>query len=325
MSKLQKSNSTNPDITAVVVNYNTAEFCNNAVESILTTSPDITKEVILVDNGSSDNSVGIIKKKWGQKVLLIENKENHGFAKANNQALRQANGRYFFLLNSDAEVIGDAIEKMVSFADANQRVGVLGCKIVSQSGEQQSSCWRTYNLQYLFCRAFNLDRMVPNGIFGRSNIETYSKRNNSGPVEVVSGCSMLVRNSAAAKVGLFDERFFMYCEDMEWCTRMRKAGFEVYFLSNASVRHYYGGGTIANMRYEMLLEQSKSILKFMRKEYGTGTAFLANIFLWLYFAMRLPYWLFRSIIGENKSRSRDVAKAYIAISCWHMLYPLLAK
>ena len=263
MSVFQTSNSKNPDITAIVVNYDTPKFCNNAIESILTTSPNIIKEVIVVDNGSSDNSVELIKGKWGKRVLLIENKQNYGFAKANNQAMQIGKGRYFFLLNSDAEVIGNAVEKMVNFADENPNVGILGCKIVSDSGEQQISCWPTYGLGFLFSRALNLDRIVPNGMFGFPNIETYGKRNNNGPVEVVSGCAMLVRSSATAKVGFFDEQFYMYCEDMDLCTRMRKAGFETYYLSDASVRHYYGGGTLANMRYEMLIEQSKSILKFL--------------------------------------------------------------
>ena len=321
----QNSIKDEPDITAIVVNYNTPDLTNKAVESIINTSPDLTKEIIVVDNGSSDNSTKLIKNEWGDKVFLIENSENYGFARANNQAMGLGKGRYFFLLNSDAEVVGDSIEKMVSFADTNPNIGILGCKIVSDSGEQQISCWPTYDLGFLFCRALNLDRIVSNGIFGCPNIETYGKRNNSGPVEAVSGCAMLVRSNTTAKVGLFDEQFFMYCEDMDWCTRMQKAGFEVYFLADAIVRHYSGGTSTGMSNHKMAIELSRSILKFMRKQYGITHSLLANVFMGLFFLIRLPYWVLMSLVGDRKQQAQRMAKSYFIAFCWHAFWPIFIR
>jgi len=310
-----------PDITAIIVNYKTPDFTNKAVKSISDNSLGISKEIIVVDNASADGSSKIIKAKWGDRIVLIENNENYGFAKANNQAMRIGKGKYFLLLNSDAEIAGDAIEKMVGFAESMPNIGILGCKIVSNSDQQQVSCWRTYSLSFLFFRAFNLYRLLPDGAFGSINIETYGKPRNSRSVDVVSGCVMLVRGTAVEKVGLFDEQFFMYCEDMDWCVRMRKAGFDVYFLSDATVRHY-SGGTNPTRQYKTMVQQSKGVLQFMRKEYGIVAMFLANILLALFFAIRLPYWLFASIAGKNKFCSREIAKAYNAAFCWHILWPV---
>jgi GT2 family glycosyltransferase len=309
-----------PDITAIIINYKTPKLTNQAIASVLNNSQGIAKEIIVVDNSSNDGSCGEIKSRWGDNIKLIENKTNVGFAKANNQAMRIGEGRYYLLLNSDAEIAGDAIEKMVGFAESNTKVSILGCKIVSNTGQQQVSCWCTYSLSFLFSRAFNLYRFLPNGTFGSINIETYGKPQNSRSVDVVSGCTMLVRRTAAEKVGLFDEQFFMYCEDMDWCTRMRKAGFDVYFLADATVKHY-GGGTNPNKQYRTLVQQGESVLMFMRKEYGGFSALLANVLLALFFVIRLPYWFFASIFGKNKVYSREVNKAYIYAFWWHILWP----
>jgi GT2 family glycosyltransferase len=319
-----RGNESGPDITAIVVNYKTPELTNKAVASIFAGSPGIVKEVIVVDNASGDGSPEMIRSKWGDRITLIEDKRNLGFAEANNIAMRMAKGRYFFLLNSDAEAMGDGIEKMVGFADSNPRIGVVGCRIVSSSGQQQTSCWCTYNLAFLLCRALNLYRVFPNGAFGSINIEEYGKPQKTCAVEVVSGCAMLVRSAAADQVGLFDGRFFMYCEDMDWCTRMHKAGYEVYFFRDATVVHL-GGGTNPYMRYHTLIEQNRSVLKFMLKEYGIASAFLANILLALFFIIRLPYWLAASVAGKNRAHARRVAKAYAAAPFWHLLWPICSR
>lgn len=313
-----------PDISAIVVNYKTPDLTNKAIESIFANSPEISREVIVVDNASGDGSAGIIKERWGDQVVLLENKENLGFAKANNQAFIRAKGRYFFLLNSDAELIGDSLEKMVRFADDNPEIGILGCKVLSDTGQQQLSCWRTYNLTYLFCRALNIYRFLPDGFLGSTNIEKYGKPKENTPVEVVSGCAMLVSREAVEQAGFFDERFFMYCEDTDWCTRMRRARFGVYFLSDASVLHHECG-TSTYMFVEMKIEQSRSLLHFMRKQYGIFHVLLANIYLGLFFLIRLPYWVLMSLAGNRKQQAQRMAKSYFTAFCWHAFWPMFSR
>jgi hypothetical protein len=323
---LQTNIATQPciDVTAVVVNYKTPDLTKRAIASVLTGSTDMFKEVIVVDNASYDGSVEKIREQWNSQITLIENEENLGFAKANNQAMRIAKGRYYFLLNSDAEIIDDSLSKMVRFADANRDIGILGCRIASSDGTQQYSCWRAYNLSYLLSRALYLYRILPDGWFGTTNIEVYGKPGRTQPVEVVSGCAMLVRREAAEKAGLFDEQFFMYCEDMDWCTRMRKAGYGVYFLFDALVLHKEGSSS-GNILERMTVEQSRSVLRFMHKEYGFTKAILANIFLGLFFAVRLPYWILKLVAGRNKGNAKRMARTYAQAFCWHLLWPIFTR
>jgi GT2 family glycosyltransferase len=313
-----------PDVAVVIVNYRTPNLTSTAISSVLSGSSRISKEVIVVDNGSKDGSAEAIKRQWGAKVVLVENNENIGFAAANNQAMRIAKGRYYFLLNSDAKVLGDSLEKMVRFADANPAIGIIGCKILLPSGRQQQSCWRTYNLPYLISRAFYLYRILPDGWFGSTNIETYGKPAKSQSVEVVSGCAMLVRRESSQKTGLFDERFFMYCEDTDWCTRMKRAGFGVYFLLEAEVCHSEKGSS-SQIPGRMTIEQSRSVLRFMEKEYDLPTALLSNVFLWLFFAVRLPYWSLKSLAGEDKGSARRTSALYLRAICWHLLWPVFTR
>ena len=179
-------------------------------------------------------------------------------------------------------------------------------------------------MSYLVSRAFCLYRILPDGLFGTTNIETYGKPGETQPIEVVSGCAMLVRREAAVKVGLFDEQFFMYCEDMDWCTRMRKAGFGVYYLSEASVKHKQKGSS-ENVLGQMTVEQSRSVLRFMHKEYGFTKALLANILLGLFFAVRLPYWILMTVAGKTRGDARRMTRSYLRAFCWHLLWPIFTR
>lgn len=319
-SKADNESICKPDITAIVVNYNTPNLTNQAIASIVNNSQEISKEVIVVDNGSDNGNCEKIKLRWNDSVTLIRNKCNLGFAKGNNQAMKIASGRYYLLLNSDAMLTVNSLGEMVRYADNNPEVGILGCKVTSESGEQQSSCWRIYNLPYLFSRALNLYRLFPDRWFGTTNIEQYGKPQETTDVEVVSGCVMLVRKSAVEKVGLFDERFFMYCEDMDWCARMQKGEFAVRYFSGAKVVHF-GGATSMNMINETTIEQSRSILKFMHKHYGVLVCYFANILLGLFFLIRLPVWLLRNDKGIAKKKFHPYLRSLI----WHVGWPLLSR
>ena len=312
-----------PDVSIIIVNYNTPDYTDSAIGSVLDDSGSPSREVIVVDNASTDDSVARIKGRWGNDLRLIEHDRTVGFAAANNQAMREATGRYVLLLNSDAEMRGDAMAKMVRFADERPNVGVLGCRIVGVDGEQQVSCWRVYSLSYLLFRALNLYRWLPDGRCGCTNVESYGRPQETRGVEVVSGCAMLLRRSATERVGLFDEQFFMYCEDMDLCSRMHKARFDVFFLAEATALHR-GGGTSADMLDRMSIEQGRSILKYMRKEHGLAAMFAANVCLGLFFLVRGPIWVIRSIAGGQRLHARTMVRCYGRSLMWHMLWPFTA-
>ncbi len=309
-----------PDLSVVIVNYRTPEFTCKAIASVVKNSPTLIKEIIVVDNASGDNSVECIHNQWGEHVTLIENEENIGFAKANNQAMEIAKGRYYLLLNSDAEILEDAMERLVQYADLYPNVGITGCTILSSDGSQQASCWRPFTLSYLFVRSIGLFRVLPDGWFGSTNINTYGKPQNTKPVDVVSGCLMLVRRDAADKVGLFDERFFMYSEDTDWCTRMWKGGYEVHFLTDASVRHY-GGGTSAQMFTTMRFELNRSVLLLFRKERGWGYAVVGNMLFLLNALVRIPYWFMKWVLRIDIEKSRSMLRANIYGTLLHLKWP----
>jgi len=306
-----------PDVSVIIVNYCTPTLTNQAIRSVFQGSTNITKELYLVDNASHDDSLMQFHQAWGDKITLISNKTNQGFAKANNQAMRCAKGRYFLLLNSDAEVSEGAIEKMVCYADTHSEAGIIGCRVVSADGNQQASCWRPYTLTYLACRSLNLYRLIPDGWFGCTNIESYGKPKITCKVKVVSGCIMLARREAVEKVGYFDERFFMYCEDMDWCTRMWQSGYEVHYLNEATILHR-GGGTSASIPGQMSVAQSRSTLLYLKKNYGNLVCALANLYLLLFFLFRLPVWILFYLIFHNRLKAKNKISSYVCSIRWHV-------
>lgn len=315
-----KQLSEQPDITAIIVNYKTADLTNAAIKSILDGLPSISKEIFVIDNASNDGSPEKIRNRWDDQIIFLENDKNLGFASANNRAMHKAKGRYFFLLNSDAEIIDNSLEKMVQFADQNPDIGILGCKIMSEEGLQQLSCWRPPTLSHLLCRAFNLYRILPDGWFGSTNIEAYGKPTENKSVEAVSGCCMLVNREAAKQVGFFDERFFMYGEDTDWCTRMRESNFVVHFLSDAIVKHR-GECSSANAYTAMRIELGKSVLTYIRKHSGRIHALAGNMLLGLFFLLRIPLWILAVAISKNRNKAVLKLKSYLNALWWHLKWP----
>lgn len=325
MNEIEKKTNDDPiDISVVIVNYKTPYFTNKAIASVFHHCLTLKKEVFIVDNASGDNSVELIESKWHNQIKLIKNNENLGFARANNQAMRLANGRYYLLLNSDAEMLDDSVSKMVEFADSRPEIGIVGCRVISKDGTQQSSCWRSYSLAYLISRAFNLYRFLPDGWMGTTNIEAYGKPTQTKQVEVVSGCIFLVRSQAVQKAGLFDEQYFMYCEDMDWCVEMNKAGYQVWYFHEATIRHY-GGGTSALIFNEMMIEQSRSVLKFIKKQKGMPVAILSNVFMGIFFLVRLPGWGLAWFSRKNRGNAEKKIKTYLSCLLWHCKWPLFIR
>lgn len=310
-----------PDISVIIVNYRTPELTCKAIESVFKAKSNVSKEVLVVDNNSGDDSLDIILSNCGERITLIENKNNEGFARANNIAMRRASGRYYLLLNSDAEFIDDSIQKMLDYVRDRNDIGILGCSIKSPNGERQASCWRSPRLAWLFWRALGLCSVLPDNWLGSTNFHSYGVPNSTKFVEVVSGCVMLINSEIAEKVGLFDERFFMYSEDTDWCARMRKNGYKVCFYADASVKHY-GGGTSANLFEEMKIEQMRSILQYIHKEKGLLHTYVANFLLMTFFIIRMPVWSLLFILGVKRKISGKMMKTYKNCFWWHLRWYL---
>ncbi len=231
------------DLTVITVNYNVRQFLENALTSIGRALEGIDGEVIVVDNASRDKSVEMVRKAFPD-VQVIANEENVGFAKANNQALRVAKGKYILLINPDSIVQEDTFRVMIRYLDAHPEVGLAGCKVLNPDGTFQLPCRRSFPTPWVaFTKMFGLSSLFPSSrLFGRYNL-TYRSPDESYPVDAVSGSFMMVRRDVYEKIGGLDESYFMYGEDLDWCYRVRGAGYAVSYVHETSIIHYKGEST----------------------------------------------------------------------------------
>ena len=228
------------DLSIIIVNYNVRDFLENALVSLQKASEGLDAEFFVVDNASDDGSVDLVKQKF-PSVAVIENRENLGFAKANNEALHLAKGKFILLINPDTVVQEDTLRVLVKFFDENPDVGVSGCKILNPDGTLQLACRRSFPTPWIaFCKMVGLSALFPNTkLFGRYNL-TYLNPDESYEVDAVSGSFMMLRREVYEMVGAFDEDFFMYGEDLDWCFRIQRAGWKIYYVHATQIIHYKG-------------------------------------------------------------------------------------
>lgn len=264
------------DVSIIIVNYNTAELLKQTVQSVIDSTQNIDYEIIVVDNASVDNSVEMIKLNYPQ-VKLIKNSENLGFSKANNVGMECAIGRYILLLNSDTVVNEGCIENCIDFADKNHKIGALGCKIVLRDGKLDVACKRSFPVpENSFYHAIKLDKMFPHSTrFATYNL-TYLDENKIHFIDCVMGAFMLVRSEAIKQVGKLDEDFFMYGEDIDWCYRIKNAGWDICYYPMGEIVHYKKASGKRNVKvikafYDAMILFYK---KHYIKNYSVMTTFL---------------------------------------------------
>jgi N-acetylglucosaminyl-diphospho-decaprenol L-rhamnosyltransferase len=226
------------DLSVVVVSYNTCHLLKQCLASVLRTS--LLLEAIVVDNASVDGSADMVQSDFSQ-ARLLRNDRNVGFAAATNQGLAQASGRYLVLLNPDAEVRPGALEAMVDFLDHQPKVAAAGPQLRYPSGARQQSCFNFPTLVMSFFDFFPINhRFLNSRLNGR-----YPWKDDGVPfpIDHPLGACMVVRREAMEQVGMLDEGFFIYCEEVDWCWRMKKAGWAVYCVPEAVVVHHEAQST----------------------------------------------------------------------------------
>ncbi len=221
-------------LTIVIVNYNTPKLTLACAKSIDKFPPKDSFEVIVIDNGSEQESIETLKntKLVNFKIKTIFNDKNFGFAKANNQGIRQAQGEYVLLLNSDTEVKKGSIDALLEFAKDKQDVGALGSRLLNSDGSVQASAFRFPTIgraiqQYWFNKKNMLDKYIPTG-------------DKPSEVEVLVMASFLITPQTLEQVGLLDERYFMFFEDFDYCKRIKDNGLKIYYLPESEVVHHHG-------------------------------------------------------------------------------------
>ncbi len=282
-----------PAVSVILVNYNGGRLLAECVRSVLDST--IPVQVIVSDNGSTDASLQQLQAACGTDVRLttIAHGVNHGFARGNNLVLDRATGRYILFLNSDSVVQPDTIERMVRVMDAHPEAGMAGCLIHNSDGTEQAGCRRSDPTPWrALVHVLHLHALFPRSRLFRSFVLTGQPLPpQPGPVDAISGAFMLVRREALAQVGTLDEGYFMHCEDLDWCMRYRKAGWQILFVPDVSITHHKGGSSTSRP-LPVLWHKHKGMMryyrKFFRERYPRPLMWIVGIAVWARFLLLAP-------------------------------------
>lgn len=289
-------------LSIIILSYNTKSQTLDCLKSIFNmgTSPDC--EVIVVDNGSIDDSVLAIKSlmPW---VRLIENKENLGFAKANNQAIRLAQGEYILLLNSDTEAVDCAIEKTLNFMEKHLEIDAVTCRVELENNKLDQACHRGFPTPWAsLCYFTKLDKICPKSrLLGQYHL-TYKSLSEPHEIDAPSGCFFLIRKSTIDKIGLLDETYFFFGEDVDWSYRIKQAGGKIYFYPDAKIIHFKG--TSSGIKKETS-NKTKATVEIKKKSVNYFYDAM-KIFYNKYYKKKYPFfvtWLVYAGIGIKRNIS----------------------
>lgn len=281
-------------LSVVIVNYNVKYFLEQCLHSVRRAMKGIEVEVFVVDNNSVDGSVKMLKEKFPE-FILIANKDNKGFSKANNQGIRISKGEYVLLLNPDTIIEDDTFKKIITFMDEHPDAGGLGVKMIDGKGRFLPESKRGLPTPAIaFYKIFGLSKLFPRSkVFGQYHL-SYLDKEKTHKVDVLSGAFMLLRRSALDKAGLLDETFFMYGEDIDLSYRITKAGFNNYYYPEVRIIHYKGESTKkSSVNYVFTFYNAMII--FARKHFTQKNArlfsFLIHMAIWFRASLSI-FWRF---------------------------------
>ena len=265
-------------LSVVIVSYNVKHFLEQCLYSVRSASIGIDTEIFVVDNASVDGSVKMVKEKFPE-IKCTANHENVGFAKANNQAIRQSTGEYVLLLNPDTIVETDTFVKIIAFMDSHPDAGGLGVKMVDGTGKFLPESKRGLPTPGVaFCKVFGLSRLFPKSKTLNKYHLGYLDKDKTHQVEILAGAFMLLRKSVLNEVGLLDEAFFMYGEDIDLSYRIVKAGYHNYYYPDARIIHYKGESTKKGSLNYVFVFYTAMII-FAHKHYTTKNARLFSLLI----------------------------------------------
>jgi GT2 family glycosyltransferase len=292
---------------------------SHCIDSICATTKNIMYEIIVVDNGSTDGSAETVEKEFPQ-VKLIRNRENLGFAKANNIGIRKSTGRYVCLVNSDVIVLENCINGLIKFIDNNPSVGIAGPRVLNPDHSLQVSCRHLPSIWNNLCQVVGLNYVFPKSALFSEPSMKYWAHDTERKIDVLSGCFWMVRRAALEQVGLLDEEFFFYGEDIDWCRRFHKADWDVMFYPGTQAIHF-GGASSANAPIRFYLEMQKADLQYWRKHHGK----LGRSAYWLIILVRqlvrVPVYAFKYIFSKNRQETAQFKlKRGLACIQWLFVY-----
>ncbi len=295
----------NIDVSIIILNYNTCRLTVDCLQSVYDSETQYTYEVIVIDNHSSDDSVEVIREQFPQ-VKLIANQENTGFARANNQGMEIASGRYVLLLNSDTVVQRNTLETMISLMDRRPELGASGCKVILPDGSLDKACKRGFPTPAAsFYYAFGFSRLFPDNPRFNGYQLGYLDPDKEYEVDCLVGAFMLVRRETIEQIGGLDETFFMYGEDLDWCYRIKEAGWKIYYYPKAFIVHLKGGSA-RRRPLKIIYEFHRAMIIFHRKHYSKQYSFLVNGAVYVGVGVKLAAVLLRNALTPGRRKEVPV-------------------
>jgi len=295
-----------PLLSIVIVNFNPEKLLEECLNSIYPGTKGISYEICVVDNNSKDESTKMVRENFPD-VRLLENGRNEGFAKANNKGIRGSRGKYVLCLNNDTVVLPGALGTLTDFMDHHPDAGACGPKVLNRDGTIQHQCKRGFptpmSAAYYFMR---LHKLFPKSKRFGHYLMTYVNCDEINEVDAVSGACIMVRRQVVDQLGLMDEDYKMYGEDVDWCYRIKKAGWKIYYVPQAKIVHY-GGQTSSRIRpYRNIWEFHRSMAVFYKKHYSANHNLFVNwlvyVGIWLKAIVNLTVNFFRKekVVGSKK-------------------------
>lgn len=283
------------DLSIIIVNYNVRHFLEQCLNSVKSASNGLSSEIIIIDNNSADGSCAMVHEKF-KDVLLIQNSENIGFSKANNQALKIAKGKYVLLLNPDTVLDEKSLETCFDFMESNLSTGAVGLKMIDGKGKflpeskralptPEAALYKFLGLSTLFPSSEKFNRYYLGNL---SNSEIQE-------IEVLTGAFMFIRSSALEKVGLLDESFFMYAEDIDLSYRLSLKGYKIYYLPKPSLIHYKGEST-RKSDFNYPIHFYGSMIRFVSKYYKGRKAATLSVLMKFAIFLRASLSLFKRFV-----------------------------
>jgi len=289
------------DLSIIIVNYRTYELTKNAIKSVLETVKS-SYEIFVVDNDSQDGSYEKFKSSFdseiaNEKLKLIANDSNQGFSSANNIAIKKSKGNFILLLNSDTIVEEGSIDNLLDYIKNHDNIGAIGPKILLPNGNLDEAAKRSFpNPKNSFYKLFGFSKINKNSEDNNYNLDDLDS---DGIYEVDSlvGAFMLVKKEIINQIGLLDEDYFMYGEDIDWCYRIKEAGWKVIYYGKAEIIHYKGSSS-KKQKSKLIYEFHRSMYLFYNKHYKNKYSFLTKLSVYLGIFVLLMIKLFLNIFKK---------------------------
>jgi len=295
------------DLSIITVSWNVRNLLRDCIRSVDAERGNLKLEMIVVDSASNDGSPEMVQEDFPW-VKLIISEQNLGFPRGNNQGLAQAQGRNVLLLNPDTIVLDNALSVMVHYLDQNLNVGGLGAQLLNPDGSIQSSRRRFPTLLTGFFESTWLEKFAPSFI-SRNYYTLDLPDEETADVDWVTGACLMVPRRVIEHVGMLDEGYFMYSEELDWCRRIKDAGWRIVYLPQARIIHHIGKSSEQAITARHInFQQAK--LRYFRKYYGRVTASLLRVFLLSTYGWQIALEGFKALLGRNRPLRRQRIRSY---------------